>query len=241
MKKKIEQFANNCTLVAVREVTGRSDEEIIRAFEEKGWKRGHGFATVRYVAIVKNVFGHSVKEVDTTIPGRKMLDSWVTYTDSWGDRRERFTRSYKMTLAMFSKNYPTGTYLITVPGHALVVRDGRVIDPNYSKVGMSRRVISAFLIEDAAPSYYARSQVVPLGRGEDPLVRFVGVSQRSVSQDPYYRENEALLQFLRENDASWLRDNLKPVRLSTLIEKTRYLRRDAAWDILRGRLVRVPE
>lgn len=236
---KIEHFSANCTLVAVREVTGRTDREIIDAFLDAGWKPNQGFYTHKYMNIIRARFGHEIESVETRIPGRSWSSS--TYYDSYGNICYRSSPTYRMTLAMFVEAFPAGTYMVAVTGHALVVRDGRVIDPNFRKVGMARRVVSAYLIKNPAPSHYARHEIVPLARGEDPLVRFVGVSQRSRGQDSRLRENEALTHFLRENGTSWLQDGLKPVRLSTLIEKTRYLRRDAAWDILRGRLVRVPE
>lgn len=237
--KSIEHFSSNCTLVATREVTGRPDREIIDEFLAAGWKPDHGFSTHKYMNIIRTKFGHEIEEVPTKVPGR----SWssTTYVDQYGYERYRSSPAHRMTLSMFVEAYPTGTYMVAVTGHALVVRDGRVVDPNFRKVGMGRRVVIAHLIKNPAPSHYIKHEIVPLQRGEDPLVAFVGVSQRSDSQDSYFRENEAVLQFLRENDTPWLRDGLKPVRLSTLIEKTRYLRRDAAWDILRGRLVRVPE
>jgi len=51
------------------------------------------------------------------------------------------------TVASFMKNYKKGTYILLVPGHALTIKDGTLLDnPEYSFEGWSRDVKQAFKI-----------------------------------------------------------------------------------------------
>lgn len=60
---------------------------------------------------------------------------------------------YKMTLAQFTRRYPTGTYVIMVNGHALCVVAGEIIDPlnaDPETPRNRRRVIEAVCIVQEA-------------------------------------------------------------------------------------------
>lgn len=61
------------------------------------------------------------------------------------------------TLAKFIRSHPTGTYLIIVKGHALVIRDGQIIDPNWhGRRAARRQVWIAYRIDNPGPQkYYA--------------------------------------------------------------------------------------
>jgi hypothetical protein len=53
----------------------------------------------------------------------------------------------KFTVKTFMQRFTKGTYIITVKDHALVIKDGVVIDnPNYQFTGYRRPVINAFVI-----------------------------------------------------------------------------------------------
>jgi hypothetical protein len=53
----------------------------------------------------------------------------------------------KWTVKTFCARYNRGTYIITVKGHALTIKDGVIMDnPNYRFTGFRRPVINAFKI-----------------------------------------------------------------------------------------------
>lgn len=62
----------------------------------------------------------------------------------------------RRTLAAFVQEEPRGVWLVWVRGHALVVRNGKVIDPNWGgRRALRRRVQACQLILNAGPGKYA--------------------------------------------------------------------------------------
>lgn len=52
-----------------------------------------------------------------------------------------------LTVSTFLKKYQKGTYILLVPGHALTIKDGVLLDnPNYSFEGWSRDVQQAYKV-----------------------------------------------------------------------------------------------
>ena len=89
------------------------------------------------------LLGHKVTEV---ISGPKKLTRWKLQ----GAQRER-----KMRIRTFVKDYTQGTYYILVRDHALIVKDGTVIDHNPKGITEKHIVKVAFRIEPTndAPSH----------------------------------------------------------------------------------------
>ncbi len=89
-----------------------------------------------------SLLGHKVTEV---ITAPKKLTKWKLQ----GEKRER-----KMRIRTFVKDYTQGTYYILVRDHALLVKDGQVIDPNPKGITEKHIVKVAFRIEPTndAPS-----------------------------------------------------------------------------------------
>lgn len=215
--KTIDQLANNCTLVAVRELTGASDEDVIQAFLAHGYVRGRGTHSCTYLNALRDL-GLVALEVDVKIEGRS----------AWNDR---------MTLGMFCRTYTRGVYLVKVSHHAFVVRDGIVVDPNVSGKKLRRRVIQAWSVPGAAASRYLAKNAHKIKRGSDPLVYFHGPSHRH-SGNSLRKENQAGLYIIQHGE--WTETPhglLKTVRLSEILSNTDYDRRDVAFDLKRGRLV----
>ena len=132
----IDGFRNNCTLVAVREVCGRNDEEILAAFRRHGYRDNHGMYPEKYHAAAKELgveFG-PVKYAIQIIP----IASVEGYR-----RRPR-------TIFRVLKALPRGTFFVSTRGHVLVVRDGVVVDPNWKgRAAMGREVVSVVEVLNA--------------------------------------------------------------------------------------------
>lgn len=82
-----------------------------------------------------SLHGHKVTEV---IAGPKKLTKWKL----GGEKRER-----KMRIRTFIQDYTQGTYYILVRDHALIVKDGEVIDHNPKGITEKHIVKMAFRIE----------------------------------------------------------------------------------------------
>lgn len=149
---EINRLRNNCTLVAVQEITHEDDAKIINAFLARGYKKGRGTVAPVYLGVLEDL-GYAYEEVDTVNPGRKPKWGTKNHRTWWGEEREVRTyyhaRKY-LTVSQFCRKHEFGTFLVRVDGHALVVRNGRMIDPNHVRSsGMKRRVKGAWRITNA--------------------------------------------------------------------------------------------
>lgn len=125
---EISKMRNNCTLVAVHEVSRKPAEEIFKAFRNHGYKDNKGMVNHQWIGAAREL-GLELEEVNS----RRDKNGGT----AWDGRR--WSES-KLTLGEFIKIFVKGVYLISVQGHALVVREGKVIDKNYSKLSLRRRV-----------------------------------------------------------------------------------------------------
>jgi hypothetical protein len=242
---KIDGLRGNCTLVATRELTGLPDETITERFLKDGWKPGTGWYTGSVVAYLRE-WGFQVEHVDLTSESGAAPYTRRVHRRWYGEVTVYVQNG--LTLKQFGKKYPTGAYLVTINRHALVVRDGRIVDPNFSKERTRARVKSAYRVVNAAESLYFKQKPHKarkdrLRRNGDPLVGFVGYSIRRANTEGRNRETTAV-RYLNLN--GWNRGAhpgfplLPMVRLSELVSKTEYTRADAAHDIRHGRLVVAP-
>lgn len=214
---KIDGIYNNCTLVAIRELTGRADQEIIDEMLRQKWTPGQGALDSQYTRALRNLGCDLGEKRYLALEGRTV-----------GVRAPTHKRP---TLAQFCRVHSDGVWLVSTGSHAFVVRDGRVVDPNLDHtLGARRRILRAWEVKNPAPSQYLRKR--PLSLEGDPMVRFHGRHHRRVGSKSYVREYSALC-YLRDTHG----DYRKPVRLSEILEKTFYTEADAKWDVRRGRLV----
>lgn len=123
---------NNCCLVAARELSQRSEEEVAAAFLVSGWRPGEG---------CRETVWH---------PAMALLGLRA----NWG-----LTAHGATTLRQFTREQGRSGDWILVLGtksrrasHMIVVRDGRVVDPNMRRLGMRRQVQGAYRVAGAVPA-----------------------------------------------------------------------------------------
>lgn len=230
---KIEHFTNNCTLVAVKEVSGASDRVILDLFQKRGYIPHHGTRDVQYMGVLTDL-GIRWEEVKTGIDGRTNL---VWGKTACGSSTLKWNSARFMTLKQFCVSNPEGVFVVRGNGHAWVVRDGRVIDPNVAsqaKKKLSRRVEAAWRILNPASSTYAEkvgAETYKLRRGDDPIVRFRYFSTfRRKGTKCYDQELEAR-RYINLNNRSG-----QGMKLSKITANTSYNRSIAAWDLKHGHL-----
>lgn len=68
------------------------------------------------------------------------------YMDYLGILYKRVPKKEMNTIHRFAKEHPTGVYLLQVHGHALVLNNGKIWDPNLQNYGIQRPVENAHLI-----------------------------------------------------------------------------------------------
>lgn len=125
---KISDLDNNCTLRAVKEVSRQEDAAIIAAFKKHGYRPNKGMRHDNWTAAARDL-GLELEEIRTRYnPG---IDQ----------------RYGCMSLAQFIKRNPMGTFFVSVSAHALVVRDGKVVDGGQlrlrRKVKRAKKVLNA--------------------------------------------------------------------------------------------------
>lgn len=130
MTDTIDSFSNNCTLVAARELTGLPDETILRVWREHGYQ-DHGGMWDR-----------------DWVPALRDLGLRLVQKSTW---RLNNRRAPHPTLAQFVSDHPEGVWIAGTSSHVMVVRDGRIVDPNYRRPGTRRLIRRAWLVLNAAP------------------------------------------------------------------------------------------
>lgn len=187
---QIDKFNNNCTLVAVREFSDATEDQILAAFRANDFIANRG------------MYHHK----------------WIKAATDLGLRVSKL--SYQqingMTVAAFCKKFNEGDFFVTISGHALNIRDGRVIDTNTG--GKARaRVRTAELVHNAKPAESGERFV---------MERFPGWSKSAAKnrrRDAYHWAAE----YSRNNDR----------RLPTadeVVSNTSYSKADLNWDVKRG-------
>jgi hypothetical protein len=126
---------NDCVVVALSVAFGRPYSEA-HTFARTVFKRPDGKGVTNTASKMraicsKGLFNRSITE----IPSHKL------YNPSYNTSAVRFT------VDSFKKHFTQGTYFVLVSGHALVIKDGILIDnANYMDRGGKRRIKSAFKV-----------------------------------------------------------------------------------------------
>lgn len=218
--RNIDDYANNCTLVAVREISGRADQDVMDAFLKRGWKPGRGTYPHQYEGAAKDL-GIELERVSTEIAGR---DAYVmTKSTDWDGGRYKANSSYYMTAKQFAEAYPTGVYLVASNRHAFVIRDGVIVDPNLNNKRTRQRIVNARRVLNPATKS-ATTQLAEVNK--DSVVRFATRTVRKTTSKSFRREASARV-FAGGHS----------VRLGDLLQKTSYTIEDARWDVRKGVLV----
>lgn len=61
----------------------------------------------------------------------------------------KFRKQKKPTIHRFMKSHPIGTFFVVVRGHALLIHNGKVFDPNFANYGIQRRILEVHRIVNA--------------------------------------------------------------------------------------------
>jgi hypothetical protein len=132
---RLDDYKNNCCAVALHEVSGKSEDEVIRACLTRSKIFGRG----------RGMYDHEWTQAMTDLG----LDSQCII--KW--------RTGNLTLKQFCDENPTGVHIVQVKRHLMVVRDGEIVDPNWrGYAGARRRVHAAYLIHNAAAGRYDAAQ-----------------------------------------------------------------------------------
>lgn len=135
MGETIDAMNNNCTLVAVREVSRLPDDVIFKAFRVRGYKDNQGMRNPQWIGAAQDL-GLQVESVTVRV------DAGVT---EFGYKLKKW-----LSLGQFLKEFSEGVYFVSVTGHALVVRDGKIIDHNRRwSLGLRRQVRFAHKVLNA--------------------------------------------------------------------------------------------
>jgi hypothetical protein len=219
-RTSIESYHNNCTLVAVKLMAqGRhTDEEILTAFRANGYKDDDGMSHYKWTKAAADL-GF---ELETVKIPRPKGSKYITYDNDyawWGEVTRRVDHG-KYTLAQFIKDNPQGDFFISVVGHALCVRDGRVMDPNCRSSSLSRRVTGAKRVLNA-PARLAdgrRLEILVLKGKWDSAAR---------------ARRAAAWQWCENYKAT--HGGQAPL-LEDVLENTPLTKADVNWDLKRGRM-----
>lgn len=223
---KIDDLRANCTLVAARIITGKSDEEILKAARSDKVKyvdnRGlHNWQWTELYLMLgaqlgKGMYTHELRD---KIPGSRRKDE-----DGW-------TRYAGITISKVMDVLKVGTYLVTTRSHIFVIADGKLMDPNYGKAALGRNVTQ--VIEVLNPHRAERIGKLKLARGNK--------RQRGTRAWFAYEQMRRILvngpltrqQLLDRcaNEVAYGHNN-EPVTI-------RYNSTDLAWDIRRGNVVEI--
>lgn len=241
MSDTIDSKRNNCTLVAVREVSRLPDDQILAAFRRFGYRDHKGFNSYGYISAC-GALGLQITQIDRrslSIEGRaEYVFRKRPYSFGEGDededRIEARNPNTRITLGMFCRQRKEGVFLVQVSGHLLVVRGGQIVDHNMYGRLARRRVRSAWLVHNPAGS----GRRVTLRRGEDPVIRFraIATAARRMSGASFNRYFEAKGMAFFEGDKK-----TSAIKFSTLQERLRaaghsepYNRADLVYDIRVG-------
>lgn len=125
--ERITYFQNNCTLVAIKEVSNRSDEDILVAVRKQGYKNNHGMWQHQYHAALADL-------------GIKLGQPVSAYSLRMICGADQFKPITLSTVLRYLKS-KTGVWLVRTQGHVFTVREGMLVDTNMRKARLGRRVV----------------------------------------------------------------------------------------------------
>jgi hypothetical protein len=141
-------YTGHCAVTAVHEVAQAdwSAADVLQAARENGFPHGPNG-------------GWDVQNIEAGMDALMLEWRRMYYGDVQMTASGKIAWSLKTpkpTLAQFMRAHPTGTHIVILHGHAAVVRDGVVIDPNWGgRRAARRRVWISYTIDNAGPQKYA--------------------------------------------------------------------------------------
>ena len=127
---------NNCTVLALKSVTGFTERKCYNLLKKEGRVDGRGFYIRKYLGKSKKIGKVSFKKIYTNRDREKdqgLFKAWRT-----------------VTLNSFCKMFPKGSYYVCVRGHALAIVDGNIID-NVTYQGDRRHVEEVWKVTGGKP------------------------------------------------------------------------------------------
>jgi hypothetical protein len=122
----IMQFRNNCTLVAIKEITGADDAAVLAAVRKHNYKNNQGMYASDYMAAA-NDLGIKFGEMKSTLNFARANGPSAGYA-----------MPKHPTLGVVASHLKKGTFLVRTKRHVLVVRDGKIVDTNWNKPSLRR-------------------------------------------------------------------------------------------------------
>lgn len=127
MEELIRSKRNNCVLVALKDVSGKTDAEIFAAVRKHGYRDDRGMYTENY--------HRAAADLGLFLGSERHYWDLACVAGSTGPRH--------ITVRQCVKMFPKGAYFLKTRGHVFVLRDGIVSDPNWAhRGGMARKVFS---------------------------------------------------------------------------------------------------
>ena len=137
--ERIEHYRNNCTLVALKEISGKSDAEILAAVRRNNYKNNQGMYQDDYLRAGRElgmIFGEN--KYCTTL-----------FVDQFEGNVSIKYNIPRITLSAILKKLGKGTFLVRTPRHVLVVRDGKMVDKNFYRPKLGRSAIDYTEVKNA--------------------------------------------------------------------------------------------
>lgn len=164
---------NNCTVLALKSVTGWQERKCSRVLSEGGRKQNKGFDIQGYIAdnegkladiqleVVYAKYDHYAKTKVTSLLAEQL--GIKPYSKEWYQNDGMYKNELNlakslgysmvdynekpMTLKRFAKENPKGAFYIIVKGHALAIVDGIIVDNLTGKLGgESRQIVMAYKV-----------------------------------------------------------------------------------------------
>lgn len=140
---KLNGDHNNCTVLSLAAATNMSyDRAYIVA--EKIWSRKikKGVKT-KEISNFFNTNSILVNDIDQKFIGKR-----VEVKSAYLYKKTGKVNFCQMSLSTFAKQYSKGVYYILVRSHALVIKDGEIVDHKSLILKNKRRVLNAWKIEE---------------------------------------------------------------------------------------------
>ncbi len=211
-KDNFNDTENACTMIAIQEVTQKTNKQILSAATKRGYTEGKGMKPEDWRKVATDL---GFKQRTVSIK-----------TEDYRERAEaegiRLGKGTELTINQFRKLFPEGTYFLSVKRHAIVLRDGHVVEVEGAEtLGHRRRLrMATKVLSPAEPAPLSEFLAIPKPRA---LVRRKAKKQkRWMAADRYLRDH-------------------KNVTLEQLVLETPYTMADAKYDMAKGWLKYAPK
>lgn len=210
--ENIFHYRNNCTLVALKEITGATDDAIMEAVRRNNYKNNDGMYQNDYHKAA-NQLGIKLGEVRHAY--NYMIDERRAAASSGSSYS---VGSLNMTIKTFLQKMKKGCYLVRTQRHVFVVRDGVLIDTNWNKSSLGRHIVD--FTEVINPFVKEKTGKLKLVRQRNQRKKRAGLI------------GEEMIKFFRSKNLICSKEEL-------LNSVPGYKGNWLAWDIKRGNIVEI--